>query len=68
MRIAAHSLKSACRNVGLSYLADIAEDLEVAAERGEVERATFLIGEISENGHRSADILTARWAQMIAAE
>ena len=65
---AAHSLKSACRNVGLSYLGDLAQDLETSAAGAEIERTAFLVRKIHDVSDTAADVLRQNWADMIAAE
>ncbi|WP_316858898.1 ATP-binding protein [uncultured Cohaesibacter sp.] len=66
LKHASHSLKGACRNVGLSYMADLAEDLEQASETGNGVRIDFLINKIAANGTSSTDILLQKWSGMIA--
>ena len=61
---AAHSLKSACNNVGLSYLADLARDLEYAAHVGEKDRIDFLVRKVRQIHEQASRGLQDHWAIM----
>ncbi len=65
LRHAAHSLKGACGNVGLSYLADLAFDLEKASEHRNEERAQFLAQKICHVGEDASQKLLDSWQTMI---
>ncbi|SNY93261.1 Hpt sensor hybrid histidine kinase [Cohaesibacter sp. ES.047] len=65
LRHAAHSLKGACGNVGLSYLADLAFDLEKASEYRNEDRAQFLAQKICHIGKDASQKLLDSWQTMI---
>ena len=65
LRNAAHALKGACGNVGLSYLADLALDLEKASEKRNENQAKFLAEKISRHGEDSSQKLLDSWQAMI---
>lgn len=61
MQHAAHSLKGACRNVGLSYLSDLCADLELATRDADGPRIDYLVGKICEVAGVATDILQEKW-------
>ena len=65
LRNAAHALKGACGNVGLSYLADLALDLEKASEKRNENQAKFLAEKISRHGEDSSQKLLDSWQAII---
>ena len=65
LRHAAHSLKGACGNVGLSYLADLAFDLEKASENRNKDQAQFLAEKICNIGEEASQKLLESWQIMI---
>ncbi|WP_319529859.1 response regulator [uncultured Cohaesibacter sp.] len=65
LRHAAHSLKGACGNVGLSYLADLAFDLEKASEKRNEDQAQFLAQKICQVGNEASQKLLDSWQAMI---
>lgn len=67
MQHAAHSLKGACSNVGLSYLADLCADLEMAAREADNDRIDYLANKCQEVARIAVDILQQKWQGMIEA-
>lgn len=57
----AHSLKGASRNVGMSYLADLAADLETMIERQEWDRVELMIGKVELARGQASDHIRQTW-------
>lgn len=57
----AHSLKSASRNIGMSYLADLAEDFEAMIDNHQTERVSLMADKIHKAHWQAVDYIKRSW-------